>query len=71
MTDQEKIEAISKSPEIIEAVKLLISVYEDLELKSHIRLGYNLNEEDGIRQYEITFLAIRNRVHYDTNGDKI
>ncbi len=45
LTTKQKLEIVSGCNEILTAVKLLIALFEDNELKEHITLDYELNNE--------------------------
>lgn len=68
MTTDEKLIAIQQSPEMKKAIALLIALYTECELKSFIRLTYNVNGMN----YELTFLPISHQVTITslTNGQE-
>jgi hypothetical protein len=51
LNTKQKIQAISECPEIMMAVKMLICTMEDVDLKHHITLDYELNGQN----YELRF----------------
>ena len=65
MTTAEKIRAVQKSPEILRALDLLISTFNDCELRGYIRFTYIIDEI----KYEINFMPILNEVIYEDMGD--
>ena len=46
LNTKQKIQAISECPEIMLAVKMLICVMEDADLKHHVTLDYELNNQN-------------------------
>lgn len=64
LTTTEKLSALQLSKEMKTAAALLISAFEDCELKSHIRFTYKVK---GVK-YELTFLPIVNEKTYKNPG---
>lgn len=60
LTTEDKMKALQQSPEIRRALALFIAAFNDLEFKTLIRFGY---EVEGTK-YELMFYPIRNHVVY-------
>ena len=57
MTKKSKVEIAANAPEIIAAVSLLIALFKDCKMNSHIRYVFNTQDKES---FEITFLQIKN-----------
>jgi hypothetical protein len=51
LNKEQKVSIISNSDEIMTAVRMLIALMEDADLKNNITIGYDLNNEN----YELSF----------------
>lgn len=51
LSKEQKVSIVSQSEEIMTAVKMLISLMEDADLKNNVTIGYELKNED----YELIF----------------
>jgi len=51
LTKAQKVKSVSESEDVINAVKILCGLYDDLKLKSFIRYTYNIDN----REFELTF----------------
>ena len=56
MTTEEKVATIGRSDEVKKAVGILIALFRDCELKTHIR--YTFEDEDTGEEFEFTLLAL-------------
>lgn len=55
LTTEQKILAVQNSPEVKTAVAMMINLFRDCKLKTHIRYEYGAGDD----QFEITFLKTR------------
>lgn len=61
LTPKDKVTIIQGAPEILNAVKLLCALNDEIKCKSHIRLTYdigNITKEGKQRKFELTLLEI-------------
>ena len=60
LTTDQKITAVIHSKEVEDAVKLLIAVMDDCNLKNYIRINFQAND----KKYELLFTPILNEMQF-------
>lgn len=68
LTNEQKVAALQATPQIMEAVRIMVAAFEDMELKSFLTMGFTFERTDGDKR---TFLLTLKLKDANYNKDAI